>query len=272
MWLIHPADHAAGDDAVTELGPGLYEQLITDGLRAQLDELVGHLPVDERPLNSADASDRIAWHVSQQVERALLDVGDEKRVKVGLQVAALLDRLGELVDVDQQAMLADPASVLHAILRRKPDGTPAAIAGPLIPLLDTTLLTNAPGEPTLWSQLRSEIESAGAIDVVMAFIRRSGIGPLLDSLRRHREAGRPLRVLTTTYTDSTERRALDQLVDLGAEVRISYDLSTTRLREGVGVPSPLRLLDCLCRFIESDPLGASDWVGVERSSIGCPQS
>ena len=138
------------------------------------------------------------------------DLGDEQRVRIGLQVArALLDRLGELVNVDQQAMLADPASVLHAILRRNPDGTPAAIAGPLIPLLDTTLLTNAPGEPTLWSQLRSEIESADAIDVVMAFIRRSGIGPLLDSLRRHCEAGRPLRVLTTTYTDSTERRALE---------------------------------------------------------------
>ncbi|MFM2072100.1 MAG: hypothetical protein RLZZ623_2363 [Actinomycetota bacterium] len=215
---------------MTELGPGIYERLITERMRAQLDELAKNMPVDVRPLNSADASDRIAWHVSQHVERALRDVGDENRVKVGLQVArALLDRLGELVDVDQQAMLADPASVLHAILRRNPDGTPAAIVGPLIPLLDTTLLTNAPGEPTLWSQLRSEIESADAIDVVMAFIRRSGIGPLLDSLRRHREAGKPLRVLTTTYTDSTERRALDQLVDLGAEVRISYDLSTTRL-------------------------------------------
>jgi hypothetical protein len=272
MWLIHPADHAAGD-AVTELGPGLYEQLITDGLRAQLDELVGHLPVDERPLNSADASDRIAWHVSQQVERALLDVGDEKRVKVGLQVArALLDRLGELVDVDQQAMLADPASVLHAILRRKPDGTPAAIAGPLIPLLDTTLLTNAPGEPTLWSQLRSEIESADAIDVVMAFIRRSGIGPLLDSLRRHREAGRPLRVLTTTYTDSTERRALDQLVDLGAEVRISYDLSTTRLHAKAWVFH--RHSGFSTAYVGSSNLTHSAQVtaGVERSSIGCPQS
>ena len=97
-------------------------------------------------------------------------------------------------------MLADPASVLHAILRRNPDGSAATIGGPLIPLLDTTLLTNAPGEPTLWSQLRSEIESADAIDVVMAFIRRSGIRPLLDALRRHCEAGKPLRVLTTTYT------------------------------------------------------------------------
>ncbi len=140
---------------MTELTPGIYERLITEGLRAQLDELANKMPVVARPLNSADASDRIAWHVSQQVERALLD------------------RLGELVDVDvdvdQQARLADPASVQHAILRRNPDGTPAAIAGPLIPLLDTTLLTNAPGKPTLWSQLRSEIESADAIDVIAKF-------------------------------------------------------------------------------------------------------
>ena len=64
---------------------------------------------------------------------------------------------------------------------------------------------------------------------MVAFIRRSGIRPLLDSLRRHCEAGRRLRVLTTTYTDSTERSAVDQLVDLGADVRISYDTSTTRL-------------------------------------------
>src|SRR3546814_4680704 len=63
----------------------------------------------------------------------------------------------------------------------------------------------------------------------MAFIRRSGISPLLSALRRHTEAGKALRVLTTTYTGSTEGRALDQLADLGADVRISYDLGSTRL-------------------------------------------
>lgn len=215
---------------MTELGPGLYESLITEGLREQLAALSSQLPTDERPLHTADAADRIAWHVSQQVERALLDVSDDDRVRIGVHVArSLLDRLGELVSVDSRSMPEDPAAVLHAVFRRSPDGSTARTASPLIPILDTTLLTNAPGEPTLWSQLRSEIESADAIDVVMAFIRRSGIRPLLDSLRRHCEAGRQLRVLTTTYTDSTERRALDQLVDLGADVRISYDLGTTRL-------------------------------------------
>jgi len=215
---------------VEELTPGLYESLVTEGLKAQLDELVGRLPIEQRALRSAEAPDRIAWHLSRQIERALADVGDDERVAVGHAVArALLEGLGDLAPIDRTSMPIDPATVLHAILRRRPDGSPEVIDEPLIPLLDTTLLTNAPGEPSLWNQLRSEIESADAVDVVMAFIRRTGIAPLLDALRHHSEQGRPLRVLTTTYTGSTERRALDQLVDLGAQVRISYDLSTTRL-------------------------------------------
>ncbi len=224
---------------MADLIPGSYERLITEDLRAHLDELAGRVRVEVQPLSTADASDRIAWHVSQQVERALLAVSDERRVAVGLQVArALVERLSELTraagtegngSADRDTLVADPASVLHAVLRRNPDGSSAPIATPLIPLLDTTLLTNAPGEPTLWSQLRSEIESADAIDVVMAFIRRSGIQPLLEALRRHCAADKPLRVLTTTYTDSTEGKALDQLATIGAEVRVSYDVSTTRL-------------------------------------------
>ena len=100
---------------------------------------------------------------------------------------------------------------------------------PLIPLLDTTLLTNAPGEPRVGNQLLTELHSADRIDLVMAFIRRSGIAPLLDTLRNHCQSGRKLRVLTTTYTGSTEGRALDALSELGADVRVSYDMSTTRL-------------------------------------------
>ena len=123
----------------------------------------------------------------------------------------------------------EPGTVLRAVLGRTPDGRPETLPEPLIPLLDTTLLTNAPGEPRVGNQLLTELHSADRIDVVMAFIRRSGIGPLVETLRRHCESGRQLRVLTTTYTGSTEGRALDVLRDLGADVRISYDTTTTRL-------------------------------------------
>lgn len=213
-----------------ELAPGLYESLVTEGLKARLDQLVDHVPIEQRALRVAEASDRIALHLSREIAAALDNVSDDERVDVGIRVArALLERLGKLVKVDPDVVPIAPAAVLHAILRRLPDGSAESLREPLIPLLDTTLLTNPPGEPSLWSQVRSEIESADRIDLVMAFIRRSGIAPLLEPLRRHCQDGKPVRVLTTTYTGSTEGRALDELSELGASVRISYDLTTTRL-------------------------------------------
>lgn len=181
------------------MGPGLYESLVTEGLKAQLDAIADRLPVEQRGLRAAEASDRIAWHLSRQIEGALSDVADDERVEVGFRVVrTLLDRLGELVKVDRTSLPVDPATILHAILRTRPAGSPEPIGEPLIPLLDTTLLTSAPGEPNLVNQLRSEIESADEIDLVMAFIRRSGINPLTEALRRHCADGKPLRVLTTT--------------------------------------------------------------------------
>ena len=63
----------------------------------------------------------------------------------------------------------------------------------------------------------------------MKFIRRSGIAPMVEALRAHCAAGRAVRMLTTTYTGSTEARALDDLRELGADVRVSYDETSTRL-------------------------------------------
>ena len=209
--------------------PGLYEQLITEALRSELGALDDNLR-PERPLHTAEAADRIALHLSRRIQRTLDAVGDSDRVRIGIEVARdLIARLAQIVDDELAEAPVEPGSVLHAILTRRPDGTPQPIAQPLIPLLDTTLLTNAPGEPGLLHQLDAEIDSADEIDVLMAFIRRSGINPLMASLRRHCERGKPLRVLTTIYTGSTEQAALQQLTDLGAEVRISYDVSTTRL-------------------------------------------
>lgn len=214
---------------------GLYEQLLTEALCNELESLDARFK-PARPLHTAEAADRIALHLSRRIRQTLESVGDSDRVRVGIEVARdLIARLAQIIDSESAEAPVDPGTVLRAILARRPDGTPQPIAEPLIPLLDTTLLTNAPGEPGLLHQLDAEIESADKIDVLMAFIRRSGINPLMSSLRRHCENRKslenpmPLRILTTIYTGSTERAALEQLTDLGAEVRISYDVSTTRL-------------------------------------------
>ena len=204
--------------------------LVTEGLKARLEALAGAVP-DERALHAAEAPDRIAWHLSRQIERALNDVGEADRARVGIEVArALLDRLGEMVEVDPSDAPTDPATVLHAILGRRPDGStdadrPAADPAARHDAADQRAGRAEPVEP---AALRDRVRRPDR--------RRDGVHPS----QRHRSAastrsvatanaGRPLRVLTTTYTGSTEQAALDRLVDLGADVRVSYDLSTTRL-------------------------------------------
>jgi superfamily II DNA or RNA helicase/HKD family nuclease len=211
---------------------GLYEVLITQALASRLSDLGDRLHPEREPLRAADAADRIALHLSRLVRRALAGLDDAERVATGILLARRLVR-----DIDVMIAGADaggdspiePGTVLRALLGRLPDGTPERIPEPLIPLLDTTVLTNSPGEPRVGSQLHAEIHSADRIDVVMAFIRRSGMAPLVEALRSHCSAGRPLRILTTVYTGMTEARALDELRAMGAQVRISYDTTTTRL-------------------------------------------
>ena len=54
-----------------------------------------------------------------------------------------------LLDIPQR-----PPRVLHAVQARHPDGSPRPIRSPLTPLLDTTVLTNAPGEPAIGHELQ----------------------------------------------------------------------------------------------------------------------
>ncbi|HWY16953.1 MAG TPA: DUF3427 domain-containing protein [Rhizomicrobium sp.] len=170
-------------------------------------------------------------HLSRIIERAIEGIEDGRRVNDGIALAReLISRM--VADTGANLLSEQPAvpgRFLTAVLADRPDGRPEDMSEPLIPLLDTALLTNAPGEPRVGHQIVAEIPSADRIDFVMAFIRRSGIRPMLDALRRHCEAGRKLRVLTTVYTGSTEADALEDLKTLGAEVRVSYDTSGTRL-------------------------------------------
>jgi len=218
---------------MSALGRGLYEVVITEALEAQLIRLGDRLVAVRAELRAAEAADRIAMHIARVVERAVAAVDEDSRPKVAVDLARhLVNTVIELLP-DSRDLATDRPSdlpeLLRSIGRRLPDGRAEPLDAPLIPLLDTTLLTNSPGEPRVGHQILTEIRSADRIDVVIAFIRRSGIAPLMSALHDHCDSGRPLRILTSTYTGTTESRALDELKDCGADIRVSYDTSGTRL-------------------------------------------
>jgi len=213
------------------LARGIYEVLLTQLLEEQLRGRTAQNEPELDELRNAEAADRVALHLARVVEVAIENVPEEERAASGTRLAR---RLIELIATESNGGIAalqlrEPAKILRAIQRRLPDGSYERIERPLIPLLDTTILTNAPGEPRVGHQVLAEIASADRIDLVMAFIRRTGINPLMDALRRHVEDGKAFRVLTTAYTGSTEADALEALIKLGAQVRVSYDTTSTRL-------------------------------------------
>ena len=221
---------------------GLHESIITDRLATQIGrERQSQVKITAQALTDADAPERLASHVESVVRRAISDFNLEGRAALGTRLVR------EVVDLVQRYAGAqissgfasvetgigdapvEPPRLLREVSLVRPSGASEQIPHPIIPLLDTTLLTNAPGEPVVGRQIASELASADRADIVMAFIRWSGVQPFEAALRAMATSGKPIRVLTTTYTRSTEARALDLLRDLGAEVRVSYDLSGTRL-------------------------------------------
>lgn len=211
--------------------PGSYESIVTRRLLSALQALDGSWAHQLDKLDAAEAADRLSLHLSRVIEKVLAAIPTEHRVVAGseligaLIVQALQGKPSVLLDEVPDLS----GRLLTQVARRHPDGSAAFVESPVVPLLDTSLMTNAPGEPRLGAQLISEIPSADQIDLIMAFIRRSGIAPMREALVQHLSAGKSLRILTTTYTGSTEPGALEDLKNMGAQIRVSYDTSVTRL-------------------------------------------
>ncbi len=214
-----------------ELLVGLYDELVTDALQSVVDRLEAAFHPRLDPLRPAEASSRLAEHVGRLVSIVLDSLDDDERATTGLAIVQdvidlLAVRSPESLD---DLRLAAPATLLSAVEPRLPDGSYQSIDRPLTALRDSTLLVNAPGEPRVLHELIAEVPSAHTIDVLVAFVRLSGINPMLTALRRHLENGGRVRLLTTTYTNSTQVEALEALTNAGADVRVSYDQTTTRL-------------------------------------------
>ncbi len=206
-----------------ELAEGLYESLVTSRLGRQL---ALHTDLDSvvRAVDPAEQPEVLSRHVRDATFRALSAQREPaKRVEL---VNALLGFLDQLDD----SASGDPRQLLSLSRRAAPGVAARSTIRPAIPLSDAALLTNAPNEPSLGAEIRAELETADRVDLLCAFVKWHGLRVLDSELKRLREHGKPLRVVTTTYMGATERRALDRLVnEFGAEVKIQYDAQRTRL-------------------------------------------
>ena len=220
------------------LHPGLYEQVINNALTSELSDIP-----DARksiaPIDKAEAAKVLAQYLTDVVQKGMenvLDNGGDISAQIALanQIVTLIQNTTQEADfatlgVDQRA------EQLLALLREQDPRlaagkTAADLSRPETSIAQSSLFTGAINEPQMYTELKKEILSADRIDMLVSFIKWSGLRLLIDELREFTQNGGELRIITTSYMGATDVKAIEELRALpNARIKVSYDTKRTRL-------------------------------------------
>jgi len=216
-----------------DLPSGLYDELVTVALRERLEDPA--LVARRVPLTSDNASEVLARHVFKLVAAVLSSVKGTETERVARQIEVANRLLAGLGEGDGFVTREDNVTderLLHVLRREAVRLGVGELTRPSISLRHSDLIVNGPKDLRVGREIQREIVSADRVDVLVSFVKWTGFVEIRDALRAFsdRYAGKPpLRILTTTYMGATEVEALDGLTQLGADVRVSYDVRRTRL-------------------------------------------
>ncbi len=219
------------------LRKGLYEQVVNQEIKEELD-VISDAEKHVEKIDTAEAASVLTQYLSEVVRKGLDCVaGDDITAQLSL-VNKIIDLVSEeteeseisnlVVDNSGQQLLAllsadDP--MLHIGLKKAKD-----LPRPETSIAQSSLFTGAVHEPQMYSELKKEIASADRIDMLVSFVKWSGLRLIAEDLRAFVNRGGQLRVITTTYMGATDVKAVEELRKLSnTEIRISYDAERTRL-------------------------------------------
>ena len=217
---------------------GLYEQIINNALSSELAE-IPEARKAVAPINKAEASKVLAQYLDDVVQKGLDNVVDN-----GGNISAQIALTNQIVDLIQNTTKeADFAALgvdqraeqLLALLREADPRlavgkTASDLSRPETSIAQSSLFTGAIHEPQMYTELKKEIVSADRIDMLVSFIKWSGIRLLMDELREFTQNGGELRIITTSYMGATDVKAIEELRQLpNTKIKVSYDTKRTRL-------------------------------------------
>ena len=220
------------------LHPGLYEQVINNALNRELSE-VPEACKSTAPIDTAEASKVLAQYLTEVVQKGLDNVQDngggiEAQIELANQIVSIIQTTTK--EADFAALGVDRQAEQLLALLWKNDPRLAAgkaakdIERPETSLAQSSLFTGAIHEPQMYTELKKEIVSADRIDMLVSFIKWSGLRLLMDELRQFTQNDGELRIITTSYMGATDVKAIEELRQLpNTKIKVSYDTKRTRL-------------------------------------------
>lgn len=205
---------------------GIYDALLDKELRDVLDRypelrtVLGKIDHEEQPA-------RYAAFVARVVEQALSEETDPAARLV------LCNRIIEIISkkskhLEKHQLVDAQRSILLEIT--PPNYGTLNVPRPQTPIAESSLFTGSPTEPQLVHELLEEMLSADGVDILVSFIKWSGLRLLLPAFEDLLKRNIPVRVITTSYMGASDAPAVEWLAKLpNVQVRVSYDTERTRL-------------------------------------------
>lgn len=219
------------------LNQGLYEQVVNNEIKRELASLSDAEKHIEK-IDSAEAASVLTQYLSEVVRKGLDRIaGDDISAQLELvnKIVGLISQETSEEDI-QNLTVSDDGEQLLALLS---DADPMVRIGqkkakdlprPETSIAQSSLFTGAIHEPQMFAELKKEIATSDRIDMLVSFVKWSGLRLIINDLHRFVDRGGKLRVITTTYMGATDVRAVEELQKLpNTEIRISYDTKRTRL-------------------------------------------
>lgn len=220
---------------------GLYEQLINNLTHKQLMDLDQSLyDIGRESLDPDEARKLLSNYLATVTRRALKLIREQNNDTEAVlkQIRVCNEIIGTLRDtLDPEELsewqLDEQGEVLTHVYSRLNDirGIRSTkVLRPITPLSQSSLFTGSRSEPDMMTELKAEILTSDRIDFLVSFIKWSGLRCLMDQLEEFTSRGGLLRVITTTYMEATDYKAIIELAKLpNTEIKISYDTKRTRL-------------------------------------------
>ena len=220
------------------LHPGLYEQVINNALTGELAE-IPEARKSIAPIDQAEASKVLAQYLADVVQKGLdhvLDNGGDisDQIELTNQIVGLIQNTTKEADFAALGVNRR-AEQLFALLRERDSRlaagkTASDIERPETSIARSSLFTGAVHEPQMFTELKKEIVSADRIDMLVSFIKWSGLRLIMDELREFTRNGGKLRIITTSYMGATDVKAIEELRQLtNTQIKVSYNTKMTRL-------------------------------------------
>ena len=236
-----------GDKYIKEIGgvnmkEGIYEQVINNDILTQLDKIdKDNFLIGKENLDNEEAKVILSQYIERVIRQALNYIRDNEKeddekllrqIEVCNQIINILakesaDNYIDKYKIDERGELL---TSLYYKLNNNRAVSKAKEVRPITSISQSSLFTGSGIEPNMLSELNKEIVSCDSIDLLISFVKWSGLRCIIESLKETTESGKNLRIITTSYMGATDSKAINELSKLpNTQIKISYDTQRTRL-------------------------------------------